>query len=151
MVKFPIHSLGDDKLSKIYFGACQFFSMCSKWSHFPMRWLCWHSEYLCNGRDLIRYSKGKSVCTSMFKTLSHLQVAFIYHLQSILIYLPYLMLFSNIIVFLFTALFHAFCCVMCFILKLFSPPLLQLILRIMKERMGKHVCQGYFTEYWSRT
>lgn len=57
IVKFPIHSLGNDKLSKIYFGAWRLFSMCSKWSHFPIWWLPWQSVYLCNGRDLFWYSK----------------------------------------------------------------------------------------------
>lgn len=93
------------------------------------------------GGESVQIVKGKSVCVSVFKLLSLLQVIFIYHLWyvfslftiSAVIFLSNINFSSFVYYFL---VFHVFYYVVCFRLKLFfPPPLLRLILRIMKERM----------------
>lgn len=157
MVKFPIHSLEDDKLSKIYFGAWQHFSTCCEWSYFPVRWPLWHSVYLlAGGGESVQIVKGKSVCISMFKLLSLLQVIFIYHLWyvfslftiSAVIFLSNINFSSFVYYFL---IFHICYYVICFSLKLFFPSTVKAHFKNNERKNGKHVFMGYFTEYWSRT
>lgn len=157
MVKFPIHSLEDDKLSKIYFGAWQHFSMCCEWSYFPVRWPLWHSVYLlAGGGESVQIVKGKSVCISMFKLLSLLQVIFIYHLWyvfslftiSAVIFLSNINFSSFVYYFL---IFHICYYVICFSLKLFFPSTVKAHFKNNERKNGKHMFMGYFTEYWSRT
>lgn len=161
MVKFPIHSLEDDKLSKIYFGAWQHFSTCCEWPYFPVRWPLWHPAYLCRGGggggESVQIVKGKSVCVSVFKLLSLLQVIFIYHLWyvfslftiSAVIFLSNINFSSFVYYFL---VFHIFYYVVCFRLKLFFPPsTVTAHFKNNERKNGKHVFLGYFTEYWSRT
>ena len=108
------------------------------------------------GGESVQRVKGKSVCVSMFKLLSLLQVIFIYHLWyvfslftiSAVIFLSNINFSSFVYYFL---IFHICYYVICFSLKLFSPSTVKANFKNNERKNGKHVFMGYFTKYWSRT